>query len=83
MHKLFDIAQCQSDTILQDINKIVKIWHREKTGDEYYLAVKRMSCLHRLLQVQNEITKALEVHLDYNELATLKGTIETQNITLV
>ena len=57
------------------IKKLVESWRKECTLEEYDIAAKRMACLHRLLQLQDEISKGLEVHTDSDALAALNETI--------
>lgn len=61
----------------------VESWRENTTSNDYYVAAKRMACVHRLLQVQGEITKALEVHQDYKPLKSLRKTVKTLQRSVV
>jgi len=89
MHTFFDGEQEDNKglqtthvTILRQIERTVEMWRKEKTSEEYYLATKRMSCLHCLIQVQDEVNKALEIHKDHATLVRLKDIIETLQVTV-
>lgn len=78
--KLCDMEQ---ETIKCRIGRIIEIWREEKNSAEYDVAAKRMACLHRLLQIQGEVTKALGVHQDSTMLVELNESIEMLQIQVI
>ena len=66
----------EKDDVNSQIENLVNLWRGAITGEEYHVVTRRLSCLHRLTQIHEEVCKALKVHSDHKGLALMKEDVE-------
>jgi len=58
------------------IQDLVKLWRDEVSGKEYTISAKRMSYLHQLTQMHDEIGRAIEEYKGYDFFTEMQEEVE-------
>jgi len=72
-----------SDNITSKIEDLVNLWRDEVSGKEYTISAKRMSYLHRLTQMRDEIGRAIEEYKGYDFFNEMQEEVELLRLDII